>query len=77
MSTVLAMEVPLLLLKNTVDVFLTAELWIKVFSKVLNTLRGTDKCPTSHALSAREHQQDWDDVKKILQLVEHSPTTSP
>ena len=71
-----AMVMPLLLLKNTVDGFLCAECRIIVFSKVFNTLHECGTLPSAHVSSERARQH-VEEQENILEMVKHSPTTSP
>jgi hypothetical protein len=48
----------------------------RVFSKVFNTLRERGTLPTVHVLSERAHQQHVEEQEDILEIVQHSRTTS-
>ena len=48
----------------------------RVFASVYNKLCETGALPCSHISSECANEQNADEVESILQLAEHSPTTS-
>ena len=71
-----AMVVPLLLLKDIVDGFLSAEFRIVVFYKVFNTLCECGMLPSAHVLSEQARKQNMEEQENILDMVQRSPTNS-
>jgi len=47
-----------------------------LFASVYNKLCETGALPSSHIFSEHANEKNVDEVESILQLVEHSPTTS-
>jgi hypothetical protein len=76
MFTASVIVAPRLLLKNTVNGFLSAEFWIVVLSKVFDTLCEHGTLPIAHVSSERAYQQHVEEQESILEMVQHSPTTS-
>jgi hypothetical protein len=48
----------------------------RVFASVSNKLHETGALPSCHIFSERANEQTVAEVESVLQLVEHSPTTS-
>ena len=48
----------------------------RLFSKVFNTLRGSDTLPSSHVLSEQARKQNMEVEENILVMVQRSPITN-
>ena len=48
----------------------------RVFYKVFSTLRECGTLPSAHVSSERTRKQDMEEQENVLDMVQHSPTTS-